>query len=185
MIEWTSEKLADHSPEQIKALRENALKRGNAEIVALCDAELARRSPPKKLVKKASRRGSDRGPVLGYHLKCKREQGVIQNPDGTFWTGTWAIAESQAERSLQAGSYAALHEAKADPSYLQGNIKAWRPNKRQKEYAPGRKVQKDTGVDFLVVPTDKPLMWIGDGSGERGYAYVEDLKPDQASGGSD
>jgi hypothetical protein len=105
------------------------------------------------------------------------QQGVTTNADGTLWTGTWAVAERQAERSLKAGAYVALHEFKSEPSYLQGAIRGWRVSKRQKEYAPGRKVKKETGVDFLIELTDRPYSWIGDSSGERGYAYREVSNP--------
>jgi hypothetical protein len=54
MIEWSAEKIAALELEGLKSLRANALKIGHREVIALCDAELAKRKPPKSPKKSAS-----------------------------------------------------------------------------------------------------------------------------------
>jgi hypothetical protein len=44
---WTAEKIATRSLDEVKSLRSNADKAGAVDVVALCDADLARRNPPK------------------------------------------------------------------------------------------------------------------------------------------
>jgi len=42
---------------------------------------------------------------------------------------------------------------------------------REQEYADGRPVKIEFGVDFLLERTDEPYDWKGDGSGEKGYVW--------------
>lgn len=44
---WTAEKIATRSVDEVKSLRVNADKAGAVDVVALCDADLLRRNPPK------------------------------------------------------------------------------------------------------------------------------------------
>lgn len=44
---WTAEKIAARSLDEVKSLRSNAENAGAVDVVALCDADLARRNPPK------------------------------------------------------------------------------------------------------------------------------------------
>jgi hypothetical protein len=77
---WTSEKLAEKSLETVKMVRERAIAKANNELLVLCDNEIARRSPPKKPASQLDRKGQ---PVRGFHFVCKRDRGVVHNPDGT------------------------------------------------------------------------------------------------------
>lgn len=163
---WTSERIAALALSQLRTLRANASERGAASVMLLCDADLARRalidksSPP-------SARPIERAcdyVVIGFHFVCANEKGVTRNPDGSVWTGTWVVSELHARRASKIGAYIALHTSRSEPSYLQGVIKDFRWSKRE-----GAKTQK--GVVFLVELTDEPFSWVGNGSGERGYAW--------------
>jgi hypothetical protein len=44
---WTAEKIAARSLDEVKSLRKNAENAGAVDIVALCDADMLRRNPPK------------------------------------------------------------------------------------------------------------------------------------------
>ena len=61
-------------------------------------------------------------PVRGFHFICPKELGVTAQSDGTFRTGIWAVAENVVKRALIADAYVALHNTKAENSYLQGKI---------------------------------------------------------------
>jgi hypothetical protein len=173
MIDWSAERIATLSLDDLKRLRVNAIRQGNKSVIALCEAELTRRTPvraPKVERSKMSRRGQYVG---GYHFVCPREKGVTLNGDGTVWTGTWVVEESNAEKSLKYGAYVALHTAKSEASYLQGNIWGWRKAKRDREYADGRPVKIEFGVDFLLTLRDQPYPWNGEGAGEKGYVWQD------------
>jgi hypothetical protein len=172
MMEWTSEKLSAYSTEQIKTLRENASRKGNADVVAMCDAELLRRKPTKSKPNRSISASSHSGEVvLGFHFVCANEQGVVRNSDGTAWTGTWVVAREHAERAPVIGTYVALHSTKSERSYLQGTIKDVRRRERERSYAEGQTVQTEFGYDFQFELTDIPYEWQGGGSGEKGYAW--------------
>src|SRR4051794_34298244 len=68
---------------------------GNKETGLVFDAEIARRAPPKK--SSSNQRGL---PVRGFHFVCRRDRGVVYNPDGTFWSGSWVVAKQQVERGV-------------------------------------------------------------------------------------
>jgi len=172
-IEWTKEKLATLTKQKVENLRENALIKSNNEIVALCNADLETRKPPKPVKTPTI---ADKGIVIGYHFVCRpQEKGVIRNSDGTAWSGTWVVSEDNAEKSLVAGAYVALHLSHAEPSYLKGNVKAWRRTKREKSYAEGQEVKTQIGTDFLLEITDDQIEWRGEGTVERSYVYAPDL----------
>jgi hypothetical protein len=44
---WTAEKIAARSLDEVKSLRNNAENAGAVDVVALCDADMLRRNPPK------------------------------------------------------------------------------------------------------------------------------------------
>ena len=173
-MDWTAERLESLSIDQLKNLRQNAEMRGNSEIVSLCAAELARRAPKRVKNSSDTSRATRKDQVVsGFHFVCDRERDVSFNPDGTFWTGTWVVRKSHAERGARDGAYIALHPTRAEPSYLQGTIKDWRRSERRKEYAEGVEAKTKYGVDFLVAPTKEPYQWVGDATGEKGYEWSE------------
>lgn len=178
---WTSELIAKKSDKDIKIVRENAAKKEAHDVVALCDAELLKRIPVSRKSagqNQSKKRQSD--VVVGYHFVCRpEEKGVSRNADGTAWSGTWVVAAANAEKSLKAGAYVALHLSHAEPSYLKGTIKAWRRSKREKKYAEGQEVKTPIGTDFLLHLTDGQIEWRGEGTVERSYVYATDaeLKP--------
>jgi hypothetical protein len=172
---WTKETLAKKAIQEIKTVRENAIKQGAKDVEALCDEVLSGLAPPKTA---SQAKGSQpKGPVIGYHLVCRpEEKGLTRDPDGTVWSGTWVVAEKQAERSMKAGAYVALHTSHSEPSYLHGIITAYRRSKREDAYAEGQKVKTPFGTDFRLELTDKSLGWQGQGTVERSYVYAADQK---------
>jgi hypothetical protein len=174
MIDWTVEQIAALPTDRVKILRENASRLGETLVLTLCDAELSRRAPRREKtpritnVTAESRHGQN---VVGFHFVCPQEKGVTRNSDGTVWTGTWVVDKMHAERAARIGAYVALHTAKSELSYLQGVVKDWRKMEREQEYADGRPVKIEFGVDFLLELTDEPYDWKGDGSGEKGYVW--------------
>jgi hypothetical protein len=163
-VQWDEQGVADLPTAKLRALRDNAMRKGAVEVVALCDAELAKR-PTKaaRRQRKAAKGGSGRY-VVGFHFGARADKGVTVCPDGTFWSGIWIVARDHAERAPKVGAYLALHETKAEPSYRQGLITDWRRGTR----AEGKIGE---GMEFLVRPTDRPYDWVGAGSGERGYLW--------------
>jgi hypothetical protein len=168
-MKWTLERIAALPIDQVKNLRDNAQTRGGTEIVGLCDADLARRKPPKAKKTKVDRKKDSI--VRGFHFICPTEKEVVTNPDGTVWTGVWVVDKTHAERAVTHEAYVALHVAKAVPSYRQGIVRGWRPKERLSEYADDRPAKIKFGVEFLLEPTDKPFDWYGDATGEKGYFY--------------
>ena len=175
-VEWSTERVAARSTDEIKSLRENAIRAGETEIVALCNSELARRSPPKTRIVKVKTGARIRvGKIVGgFHFVCDREKGVTNNPDGTFWTGTWVVDEEHAERGLKISAYVALHAARSEPSYRQGVMTGWRKAPRESEYADGQPVKIESGIDFLLTPTHQPYNWVGEATGEKGYLWIDE-----------
>lgn len=174
---WTADKIAAKSVDEVRTVRENAAKLGHADIVALCDADLSRRNPPK--IRKVSGRQSKGRKVLGFHFICPKDTGVTPTSDGRCWTGIWAVDERHATLAPAVGAYVALHVSKAAPSYLQGTVKDWRVKPRNVSPATGQKTKIEKGIEFLIEPGGEPLPWRGGGAGEKGYYYGEDeLPPD-------
>ncbi|MGX4773892.1 hypothetical protein ACWAUC_29295 [Bradyrhizobium guangdongense] len=166
---WTSEMLSNLAPGKLDNVRENAADWGDAALLALCDAEIARRKP----LKKTSAIGKNGRAVKGYHLVCRSENGVVHNDDGTFRSGSWVIAKNQVERSEAINAYVALHEKQSDESYLQGIIKGWRIVPRERRYADQERETKE-GIEFLLEPFSEALPWRGDGTIEKSYWYGDD-----------
>ncbi len=170
MIDWSGERVAKLTLEQIKALRTNASQQGNDGVVALCDAEIEARKPGKSSTTVVDLHKSNQF-VCGYHFVCPHERGVVRNGDGTLWSGTWVVDKSNVETSIKYGAYVALHVEKSEPSYIQGKLKDWRRAKRVHQYSDGQLVKIPMGIVFLLEPTNLPYDWTGDGSGEKGYAW--------------
>jgi hypothetical protein len=174
MTDWTAEKIAQLSTDQIKSLLNNAMKSDAKAIIEGCENELKKRKPQRSSQiprKPVSRDGDD---VIGFHFVCPAEKGITRNADGTIWTGTWVVDKKHAARAVEVRAYVALHASKSEPSYLQGIVKDWRRTGRQREYADGRPVQIEEGIDFLLEPTEQPHIWHGDGTGEKGYLWSSD-----------
>jgi hypothetical protein len=171
VIQWSAETVAELELDGLKRLRVNALKKGHEQLIALCDAEPAKRKPPKSPKMKTASLPRPDQYIFGYHFVCPGERGVLHNADGTLWTGTWVVDKSHLEKSMKYGAYVALHVTRSDPSYIQGNLKDWRPAKRDYEYADGKPVKNIMGIDFLLEPTTLPHQWIGDATGEKGYRW--------------
>ena len=102
---------------------------------------------------------------------CPNALGIIRNPDGTIWTGTWVVATEHAENAVKYGALVFLHSSKAEPSYLQGTITTWRKNVREPRYSGEQLTQINEGIDFLFQPSAFALPWKGDATGEKGYAW--------------
>ena len=165
---WDAEKISKLSTDALTNLCANATRLGEASVVDLCQVEIAKRTPAKKSreVKTASRSSE---PVKGFHFVCDNERGVTRNQDGTFWSGTWVVSEKNAENALKSGAYVALHRSRAEPSYLQGTVTGWRKSPRERRYG-DQEAQTRFGIDFLLQPTVQAYEWVGDATGEKGYA---------------
>ncbi|MBV9461278.1 MAG: hypothetical protein JO141_27715 [Bradyrhizobium sp.] len=137
MITWTPEEIAKRTTDQIKTIKENAARQNRSDIVALCDAELEARRParPARTASAGEREANAGKYVSEFHFVCPNELGVTRNSDGSVWTGTWVVAEENARNAEAHGAVVALHTSKAEPSYLQGVVKAWRKSLREKRYA--------------------------------------------------
>jgi hypothetical protein len=163
----TPEWIAALPLEQLKVVRENAIRSNAQEVVELCDAELARRKPEKaKAHKVSSGKNGDRT-IHGIHFVCPIEKDVEEHPDGTISTGIWVVDKDRLDDAMKVGAYVALHEARSKLSYGQGIIKGWRVRERQ-----GAKTR--FGIEFDLEPTEKPLQWRGDATGEKGYFYGDE-----------
>jgi hypothetical protein len=179
-VTWTAEKIAAKSTDEVKALRENAIRHGANDVLALCNDELSRRGAAKKAPTVRGKQNRRNEPVVGYHFVCRpEEKGVTRNLDGTAWSGTWVVSESQAERSLKTGAYVALHLSHADACYMHGTIRAWRRSPRESEYAEGQEVKTPIGTEFLLELTDERLPWRGEGTVERSYVYEIDVDDEE------
>ena len=171
--DWTAEKLGALDTKPLRELRANAERLNANDLVERCDAELTRRAPaPKQRNANPQQRNSIEY-VAEYHFVCERDRGVVFEPDGTFWTGSWVVASYEVSRSIKHGAHVALHESKAEPSYRQGRLVGSRP-------MPRTMIKKtNTGLALRVMPTDSSLIWAGNGAGEKGYRWA---KPGTESG---
>jgi hypothetical protein len=171
-IEWTSDEIAKRSTEDLQSLRKNADRLGRQEIVALCDAELSSRKPTRE--KRPKRIGESRAGqyVTEFHFVCPKEQGITKTHNGQIWTGTWVVDPAHAKTAEDYGSLVALHTSRAEPSYLQGAIKAWRKSPREPRYSDTQLTKTESGIDFLFEPTTNPVPWVGEATGEKGYAWA-------------
>lgn len=163
---WTPERLAKLALKELRSLHDNALRKNAIEVVSLCEQELACRASIKTSRAPTERIKSDKGSiVIGYHFVCKNSKGVIDNNNGTFWTGSWVVARKNVDESIRYGAYVALHESKDKPSYRQGQILEYRLRERDM-------VDRDNiGIEFKIAEDDKPRLWVGDGSAEKGYNW--------------
>jgi hypothetical protein len=162
--DWTAERVSQLSLSEVRRLLENAVRLANLEVVALCEADIARRSPEKPRSKRSNRSPEQVGQnVKGFHFVCEDDAGVTFNPDGTYWTGSWVVDARHAERGVEIGAYVALHADRATASYRQGTILGWRKVGRDRG-------KIENGIEFLIQPTNEPLQWVGRGAGEKGYA---------------
>ncbi len=159
---WTPEKLRDLDVRKLEALRSNAARLGDASLVASCDVELASRRPAPR--SRIIKQGAESA-VVGFHFVCERDRGVTVEANGEFWSGSWVVAEKVVQDSLKTGAYLALHLSKAQKSYRQGQIIAFRIAERTMIK------KRNLGIEFRAVATDTPYDWVGDGAGEKGYNY--------------
>jgi hypothetical protein len=173
MAGWTKEEIAKLSTEQIETLRKNATRLTRQDIMELCNKELDDRKllRTKKIAVNIPENRIDQY-VSELHFVCPSELEVTRNQDGTIWTGTWVVAQEHAERAGRYSALVALHRAKAELSYLQGTVKAWRKSPRKRRYSGEQAAQVEEGIDFLLESSNSPLPWRGDGTGEKGYAWA-------------
>jgi hypothetical protein len=179
---YTQEKLASESRQNVETIRKNAFRLGAVDLVEMCDLDLASRIPPKnKIRKQIHPKHSETDVVTGYHFVCERDRGVTQTGDGNFWSGSWVVAETNVKSSLKYGAYLALHESKSEASYRQGQILDYRHSPR--DMLPdetGVAVKTEEGIEFLVKETNEPYAWVGGGAGEKGYRWTR-IASDQDS----
>lgn len=162
---FTSAKLAELPRDKLLAIRENAVRYAASDLVQMCNEEIDRRTPVKSRQVKGSARRTEGDVVIGYHFVCAGNRGVSEDGDGHFRSGSWVVAETNVQDSLQYGAYLALHEAKNLPSYRQGQITGYR-------LTPRDMIDKDNvGIEFVVQETGTPYDWVGDATGEKGYRW--------------
>lgn len=186
---FTPDALRALDKKKVETIRENAVRLGAEDLIAMCDLDLAERKPAI-----SSRSATGRAParstgrlagatsspsrtdmvVSGYHFVCDKDFGVIDLGDGRFWTGSWVVTEANLDQSLSAGAYLALHESKTRPSYRQGKIVGYRRASEGSENA--------EAVEFLVEAAPKSRIWVGAGSGDTGYKWAKMRAPDGGNG---
>jgi hypothetical protein len=148
-------------------------------IVAMCDEELVRRVPPKKARQpKVSPRHSASDFVSEYHFVCSADRGVTILLDGRFKTGSWVVDEANVKRSIEYGGMVALHESRGSLSYRQGRIVEYAITART--MLPNDDEKTSTGIEFLVEPTQTPLEWFGEATGEKGYRWDKIVRGNKA-----
>jgi hypothetical protein len=172
---YTPEKLALESRENVETIRKNAVRLGAIDLVEMCNRDLESRKPAKrKRTADQHPKRSDTDVVIGYHFVCERDRGVTQVGNGSFWSGSWVVNEGNVEASLSYGAYLALHESKSDLSYRQGQILNFRRSPRDmlanKKSDPEVKIEE--GIEFLVRETNEPY-GVGTATGEKGYRWVK------------
>ncbi len=96
--------------------------------------------------------------VLGIHFVCRNGLNVEELGDGRFKSGDWKVSEQVANTAL----YLALHDQKDNSSYKQGIIESWEHSD-----------DDSNRIIFYVKKFDRPLEWVGDGTGEKGYCWSE------------
>lgn len=169
---WTAERIAKLDKAGVSNLRANALQRGVVSLVELCDEELHRRAPKKPRRQDYQASHSNDSVVIGYHVVCADDRGVVQLDSGRFRSGSWVVAEENVRRSLKYGAYLALHQTKADPSYRQGRILDYARTPREMVES-GSSSKTEEGIEFLVQATNEPYAWVGTGAGEKGYRWAD------------
>lgn len=91
------------------------------------------------------------------HFVCRDDMNVVDHGDGTFDTGSWKVSRTHCDTV----EYVALHESRSRPSYRQGRVLRWRTITYE-----GR-----LRVIFTVRADVERRLWVGGGSGEKGYAW--------------
>jgi hypothetical protein len=161
---WTSEKLSSLSKSDLKSLSANAERMKSLDLMELCNAELISRAPMKASAKSSSKNSMDEV-VTGFHFVCTNNRGVVDNGDGSFWSGSWVVAENRVQECIEYEGYLALHENKNEGSYRQGRVVSYRR-------APRDMIERDNeGIEFLVIEDGLHKDWVGSGSGEKGYLW--------------
>ena len=162
---WSLEKLSALSPPKLEILRQNALRLGEVELARQCE-ELQQ----SRKVRANGLPSRNETPVVGFHFVCQNDYEVKFLPDGSFWSGVWAVDQEHCDPAIAMNGYVALHESKSQPSYRQGLIVNWK-------LEPRTKGAKQLGVSFHLTPLTDALDWFGSGSGEKGYRRVNDTPP--------
>lgn len=173
---YTPQKLALESRENVETIRRNAARLGAIDLVKMCETDLEARPPRKsKRSEKTHPKLSDTDLVAGYHFVCGRDRGVTQIGNGQFWSGSWVVAEVNAKNSVKYGAYLALHESKSEISYRQGQILDYRRSPRDMlgSDKPGEEAKIEEGIEFLVQETNEPYAWVGESTGEKGYRWTK------------
>jgi len=81
------------------------------------------------------------------------------------------VAVANAKAAEKYGSFVALHATRGELSYLQGIIKGWQKKPRERKYSGDQLTKTKFGIEFTFEPTNNPLMWQGEATGEKGYAW--------------
>ena len=173
---YTPEKLARESRENVETIRKNAARLGAIDLVNMCDRDLEARPLPKnKRSDIAHPKLSDTDVVIGYHFVCARDRGVAQIDKDQFWSGSWVVSEANVRESLKYGAYLALHESRSEMSYRQGQILDYRRSPRDMLDGDktGERTKIEEGIEFRVQETSEPYVWVGEGTGEKGYRWAK------------
>jgi hypothetical protein len=101
--------------------------------------------------------------LLEAHFICRQGRRVKYHSNGTFTTGEWVMNPAHIWQEL----VFALHETKAQSSYLQGVVVRV-TNIRRDRKSSGRVLRR---VELLVRRTPASLPWRGRGSGEKGFVW--------------
>jgi hypothetical protein len=115
---------------------------------------------PNSLAKESHMQRNKR--LLEAHFICRQGRRVVDQNDGTFLTGEWVMKPEH----IWQGLVFALHETKAQHSYLQGVV--LRVTHVREEIRAGRRQRR---VELLVRKTPASLPWRGRGSGEKGFVW--------------
>ncbi len=95
--------------------------------------------------------------VIGMHFVCRSKLNVRHLENGSFESGFWKVDPRHASNVR----YVYLHETRAQTSYLQGEVVGCRTETYQ-----GKR-----RFVFTIRPTEGSEVWVGKGTGEKGYAY--------------
>jgi hypothetical protein len=89
MPDWTAERIAELSIEDVKTLQKNATKLGNTLVAGLCDGDITRRTGARdKGLQVRAVSGSRHGQVVvGFHFVCPRGKGLRRIPTGPSGPG--------------------------------------------------------------------------------------------------
>jgi hypothetical protein len=117
-----------------------------------------------KIMSQLERFGMMRDKLLKeVHVVCHQGRNMDDLKDGTFLTGDWVIKPER----IRQGVLFALHETKAEQSYIQGEVLGISDIRNDTKQS-GRRMRR---VRLLVRKTPTSLPWRGRGSGEKGYVW--------------